>query len=72
MEFIENHCNPEQLVWMSVIASKVAKNLKDKRFTDAMRKAASKFSDKIEGYNVIECFDDAESIIDDETAKSKL
>ncbi len=57
---------------MSVIASKVAKNLKDKRFTDAMRKAASKFSDKIEGYNVIECFDDAESIIDDETAKSKL
>ncbi len=71
VKFIENDCTPEQLVWMSVIASSVAKNLKNKDFTDAMRKAATKFSDKIEGYNVIECIDEAEGIINDKTSKTE-
>ena len=63
VDFIDNFCTPEQLVWMSVIATDVAVNLKDRAFTDAMRKAAIRFSKQIDGYNVDECICDAEKII---------
>lgn len=63
VEFIEQDCTPEQLVWMSVIALDVAANLKSRRFTDAMRKASVRFAEHIAGYNVNECIDEAEELI---------
>lgn len=63
VEFIEQDCTPEQLVWMSVIALDVAANLKNKSFTDAMRKASVRFAEQIAGYNVNECIDEAEELI---------
>ncbi len=53
----------EELVWMSVIAVEVAANLKNKKFTDAMRSASDRFSAQIEGYNVNECIDEGEEMI---------
>ncbi len=67
VEFIEQDCTAEQLVWMSVIAVDVAGILKDRRFTDAMKKASVKFAAELEGYNVDECIADAENKIEEET-----
>ena len=60
VDFIEQDCSAEQLVWMSVIAVDVACILKDKRFTEAMKKTSKKYAAELEGYNVDECIADAE------------
>ena len=65
IDFILNDCTSEQLLWMSVIAVEVATRLRTRKFTDALKVVAERYSAELAGYNVNECIKDAEAALAD-------
>lgn len=61
ISFIENDCTANEFSWLSEIFDEIIDIFPNKKIIDALRKAAQKYPEETEKYNINYCIDMAES-----------
>lgn len=52
IEFLDNECSEEQLIWFSEIFDEVSESTKSKEFIEALYRAAGRYPDAVKRYNI--------------------
>lgn len=52
VDFLDNSCTEEQFIWFSEIFDEVAEKSKSHEFIAALRRAADRFPEAVEKYNI--------------------
>ena len=53
IEFLDNDCTEEQFVWFSEIFDEVAEKSRSNEFIAAIRRAAERYPEAVEKYNIL-------------------
>lgn len=64
IHFLDTDCTEEQFIWFSEIFDEVAEISKSPEFVDALRRAASRFPDAVEKYNINYFIESAAEYVD--------
>ncbi len=63
IHFIDTECSGEQLVWLSEIFDEIAETSKSSDFIDALRRAANKYPNETQKYNLTYFIDSASEYV---------
>lgn len=63
IRFLDEDCTADQLSWISEIADSVSENLQSWDFIDALHRAAERFPEETQKYNLISAFSWAEDAL---------
>lgn len=64
IDFLDNGCTEEQFVWFSEIFDEVAAKSKSSEFIAALRRAAERFPEAVEKYNIRYFIDSAAEYVE--------
>ena len=71
VQFLDNDCTAEQLIWLSEVFEEISAKLQSWEFIDALSRCFSKFQKECEGYNVKNCISFAEGQLSDEVYRQR-
>ena len=71
VQFLDNDCTAEQLVWISEVFEEISAKLQSWEFIDALKRAADRFPEECKIYNIRECISFAEGQLSDEVYRQR-
>ena len=57
VDFLDNDCTEEQLVWLSEVFEEISAKLQSWDFIDALNRCADKYPEECKVYNIRECIE---------------
>lgn len=66
VQFLDNDCTAEQLIWLSEVFEEISAKLQSREFIDALTRCYTKFQNECKGYNVKNCISYAEGQLNDD------
>ena len=71
VQFLDNDCTAEQLIWLSEVFEEISAKLQSWEFIDALSRCFVKFQKECEGYNVKNCISYAEGQLSAEVYRQR-
>ena len=71
VQFLDNDCTAEQLIWLSEVFEEISAKLQSWEFIDALKRAADRFPEECKIYNIRECISFAEGQLNDEVYRQR-
>ena len=72
IDFLDNDCTAEQLVWLSEVFEEISAKLQSWDFIDALGRCADKYPEECKVYNIKECIEYAIGQLNDDVYQQRF
>lgn len=72
IDFLDNDCTAEQLVWLSEVFEEISAKLQSWDFIDALHRCADRYTEECKVYNIRECIEYAIGQLNDEVYQQRF
>ena len=72
VDFLDNDCTGEQLVWLSEVFEEISAKLQSWDFIDALNRCADKYPEECKIYNIRECIEYAIGQLNDDVYQQRF
>ena len=72
VDFLDNDCTGEQLVWLSEVFEEISAKLQSWDFIDALNRCADKYPEECKVYSIKECIEYAIGQLDDDVYQQRF
>ena len=72
IDFLDNDCTAEQLVWLSEVFEEISAKLQSWDFIDALQRCADRYTEECKVYNIRECIEYAIGQLNDEVYQQRF
>ena len=72
VDFLDNDCTGEQLVWLSEVFEEISAKLQSWDFIDALNRCADKYPEECKVYNIRECIEYAIGQLNDDVYQQRF
>ena len=72
VDFLDNDCTGEQLVWLSEVFEEISAKLQSWDFIDALGRCADKYPEECKVYNIKECIEYAIGQLNDDVYQQRF
>ena len=72
IDFLNNDCSAEQLIWLSEVFEEISAKLQSWDFIDALHRCADRYTEECKVYNIRECIEYAIGQLNDEVYQQRF
>jgi hypothetical protein len=72
IDFLNNDCSAEQLIWLSEVFEEISAKLQSCDFIDALNRCADKYPEECKVYSIKECIEYAIGQLDDDVYQQRF